>query len=224
MKVRFGAFTIDTGARQLTRGRAPVHLSPKAFDLLALLVERRPEAVDKAAIRDRLWPAVHVVDTTLSNLVVEIRAALNDRAGVSACVRTVHGVGYAFAAEAVDAAAPSAGDSPKTTPFWLVWNERPIVLPPGEAIVGRDASCEVWIDASGVSRRHARLRVPQADVDEAVTIEDLGSTNGTLVRGRRIGRAQALDNGDRIRLGDATLVFRAAGPLDRTRKVGRRKA
>src|SRR5690242_15485747 len=58
--VRFGACVLDARARRLTCNGQAVHLSTKAFDLLLLLVERRPAVVDKATLRDHLWPGVHV--------------------------------------------------------------------------------------------------------------------------------------------------------------------
>jgi DNA-binding response OmpR family regulator len=48
VKLRFGEFELETGARRLMRGDAEVHLTPKAFELLATLVERRPNALSKA--------------------------------------------------------------------------------------------------------------------------------------------------------------------------------
>ena len=84
-----------------------------------------------------------------------------------------------------------------------------------------DPGCTVWIDSDGVSRRHARIRV--AD-DAAATVEDLASTNGTYLRGRRIDDAERVENGDRIRVGTATLVFRtrsaATAPTKRVRSKG----
>lgn len=210
MRVRFEAFTLDTHARQLIRAGAELHLSPKAFDLLSVLVERRPAVLDKAALRQRLWPGVHVVDASLSNLVAEIRSVLTDRKSAPALVRTVHGVGYAFSGEAVDEEAERTVKSGRAAPFWVVWKHRAIVLSRGENVIGRDAACAVWVDAGGVSRRHACIRVP-ADgvVERGVTIEDLNSTNGTYVQGRRVTQVARLENGDRIRIGRATLVLRA---------------
>jgi DNA-binding winged helix-turn-helix (wHTH) protein len=211
MKIRFGRFTLDVDARQLSRGDTPLHLSPKAFDLLTMLVEQRPAVVEKAALRQRLWPDVHVVDAALTNLIAEVRAALKEGTAETTFLRTVHGIGYAFASEEI---AQSGGAEPSPTPFWLVWNDRPIVLMPGEHVVGRDAACDVWVDADGVSRRHARLRVRADAPDRVVTIEDLGSTNGTYVRGRKVTSETRLENGDRIGMGRATLVFRAWKPAD----------
>ena len=78
MRVRFGSFVLDFEARQLERGGHPVHLTPKALELLELLVERRPNAVSKAEIHDRLWPDTFVADVNLPVLVHELREALED--------------------------------------------------------------------------------------------------------------------------------------------------
>lgn len=224
MKVRFDAFTLDTAARRLTCGSEDLHLSPKAFDLLALLLARRPAVLDKATLRATLWPGVHVVDASLSNLVTEIRAVLSPRSGAATLVRTVHGVGYAFAAEhARVIESPGAAEDPPPS-CWVVWQERPFALVPGDNVIGRDAACAVWIDSDDVSRRHARIHVPPEGQGAAVTIEDLGSTNGTTVQGKAIGGITVLTNGHRIRLGRATLVFRC-GPADApTKRVGRAKS
>ena len=55
---------------------------------------------------------------------------------------------------------------------WLAWNDRRFMLSAGENLIGRNPECAIWIDASGVSRRHARVRL---DVDSgSAAIEDLG--------------------------------------------------
>jgi DNA-binding winged helix-turn-helix (wHTH) protein len=233
MKVQFGVFALDVQARQLTRDGKPLHLSPKCFDLLTTLVERRPAVVEKAELRERLWPDVHVVDAALTNLVAEIRAVLGQRDDESPLIRTVHGVGYAFAGEAIPLGfdrdtgrSSTRGDAAgraRATPFWLVLDHRPIVLVPGDYVLGRDLACDLWVDADGVSRRHARIRVPAGR--GAVTIEDLSSTNGTYVQGRRIASETRLANGDRVQLGHATLVFHARAASDPpTKRVKRKRA
>ena len=112
MPFRFGEFVLDSDTREVHRGREPVHLSPKAFQLLEALVESRPKALSKAALHDRLWPKTFVVEANLANLVGEIRAALGEDPRRPRFVRTVHGFGYAFRG-APDTRAPSAS----TTPF-----------------------------------------------------------------------------------------------------------
>jgi DNA-binding winged helix-turn-helix (wHTH) protein len=218
--VRFGTCVLDARARRLTCAGRPVHLSTKAFDLLLLLVAQRPAVVDKATLREHLWPGVHVGDASLSNLVIEIRAALGE-GGSASLVRTVHRVGYAFDGDVVDAAAVVAhGDTGARC--WLVWRDRRLALATGDNVIGRDKACDVWIDADDVSRRHARIRV-EAD-GRTATIEDLGSTNGTVVGARRLAGETALESGVQIRLGRERVTFRADDPAGAaTKRIGRPK-
>ncbi len=85
--------------------------------------------------------------------------------------------------------------------FYAPSGTRVCELSPSQSlVVGRDAECEVVVDAHGVSRRHARLSWPS----EGPLVEDLGSTNGTIVNGRKSARA-ALAPGDTLRLGDVSV-------------------
>ena len=69
MVVRFGSFSLATDSRRLTRGGEHLHLTPKAFDLLALLIDAAPRVVPKSELHARLWPDSFVADTTLVGLV-----------------------------------------------------------------------------------------------------------------------------------------------------------
>ena len=80
MKTRFGPFTLDLDTRQLLDGKREIHLAPKAFELLSTLVAERPAVLSKATLLERLWPGSFVVDANVSNLVAEIREALDARA------------------------------------------------------------------------------------------------------------------------------------------------
>ncbi len=206
MKVAFGAFTFDAGTRQLRRDGRELHLSPKAFDLLLLLLERRPAVVTKAEVLARIWPDTFVEDASLTVLVADIRRLLGDDPRSPAFVRTVHGRGYAFSGAVRDLEA-AAGEGParERAQCWLTWGEHTRPLADGENIIGRDPACEVWIDARGVSRRHARIMVRPG----GVTVEDLDSTNGTFVGNERLAAARPVADGDTIGLGPETLTFRA---------------
>src|SRR5688572_4073514 len=96
MRVSFGPFVLDSDTRELLRADVPVPLSPKAFELLCLLVAHRPKALAKSDLQERLWPATFVVEKNLANLVGEIRDALGDDPSNPRFVRTVHRFGYAF--------------------------------------------------------------------------------------------------------------------------------
>jgi DNA-binding winged helix-turn-helix (wHTH) protein len=212
VRVRFGDFIVDDDARQLLRGDESVHLSPKAFDLLATLIRERPKALSKEDLHARLWPKTFVSDASLAMLVTEVRAALGETARQPSAVRTLHRHGYAFQADATDlrpaspagtGAQPAAGD--EAMGYWLVAAGRQIALAPGENIVGRDPKARVWLDSPSVSRRHARIRV---EAGRAI-LEDLESKNGTFVGDRRLGDAAALQDGDELRFGSVGATFRA---------------
>ena len=96
MQVRFEKFVLDSESRELLRDSHRVSLSPKAFDLLSILVTSRPRAISKAELQERLWPATFVVEKNLANLVSEIRATLGDDASDPQFIRTVPRFGYAF--------------------------------------------------------------------------------------------------------------------------------
>ena len=94
----FGDFVLDLDARELVRAGTPVSLSPKALQLLGLLVECHPRALSKTELQDRLWPGTFVVEKNLTNLVSEIREALGEDPATPRFIRTVHRFGYAFRA------------------------------------------------------------------------------------------------------------------------------
>ena len=120
MDIRFGPYTLDARARQLRRGTQPVHLSPKAFDLLALLVDRRPEAISKREVHERLWRDTFVSDVNLAVLVAEIRTALADDARHPQFVRTVQRFGYAFSGTVAEVKRTRAS-GPGHAMCWLAW-------------------------------------------------------------------------------------------------------
>lgn len=96
MPMAFGKFTIDEGRRQLLRAGEAVRLSPKAFQLLTVLVQESPRAISKSDLQDQLWPGTFVTEGSLANLVTELRTALGDDARDPRFIRTLYGYGYSF--------------------------------------------------------------------------------------------------------------------------------
>ena len=220
MRARFGPFTIDSETRQLLRAGTEVHLSPKAFDLLCTLIESRPKVVEKETLHARIWPDTYVVDANLNVLVSEIRRAIGDKSQQPEFVRTVHGIGYAFCGTAVQVEAAAA--APEALFCWVAWGSRTSSLSEGENVIGRDPRCSVWLDEEGVSRRHAAIRVDSAA--RRVTLEDLGSTNGTFLRRTRVRTEVALDDGDEIKVGTVGLTVRlwASDKAPHTKRIRNR--
>ena len=96
----FGDFELDQERRQLLRSGEPVPLQPKAYELLSLLLQRRPRVLSRAQIRDVIWPGTYVSESTLAVVVTGLRQALGDDARQPRFIRTVHRFGYAFCGEA----------------------------------------------------------------------------------------------------------------------------
>ena len=119
--------------------------------------------------------------------------------------------GYAFVGEAADEA---VGGGP--VPF-VAAGAACRVGPPSPAprrganVLGRDEDANLRIDAPGISRRHALIRVRGGET----TLEDLDSKNGTFLRGSRLEGPVALRDGEVFVLGEVALVFRT-GPLGGT--------
>ena len=205
MAYRFGECRLDIDARRLFRGPREVHLSPKAFELLRLLIETRPRALAKADLLERVWPGVFVSDSSLTRVVNQIRSGLRDTAREPQVVRTVHGYGYAFVADVTEEPTPKRPSSTRSGGCWFVLGDREMPLSDGEHLVGREPDAGVQLASPKVSRRHARLTVAGMQA----TIEDLSSKNGTSVRGARISGPTPLEPGDEIGIGPFTLIFRA---------------
>jgi DNA-binding winged helix-turn-helix (wHTH) protein len=116
---RFGNFRLDYDTRQLFQDGAEIHLSPKAFELLALLLANRPRAMSKADLLERLWPSTFVEETNIAGLVAEIRQALGDSATRPVFLRTVYRFGYQFVGDVVEVGAPAPAGS-----AWRTWGAR----------------------------------------------------------------------------------------------------
>ena len=211
MRLKFGDCVLDLRARQLERGNKVVPLEPKMYELLEVLIKRRPEVVTNNELDELLWPKVYVARTSLTRLVSELRAVLGDTPRDSRLIRTAYKTGYAFCAEVIPL--PQGRSSPTTVE--VLWMKQSFPLTDGEHIAGRDEECSLVIDGTTVSRRHARITVASA----AVTIEDLGSTNGTHVSGTRISAPARLAPGDEFALGSEVLRIRRRSASALTVKV-----
>jgi DNA-binding winged helix-turn-helix (wHTH) protein len=207
VELHFGEFTLDSLTRQLRRGADEIHVSPKAFALLLELVERRPGALTKAALQESLWPGTFVVEANLSNLIAEIRAALEDDVRHPRFIRTVHGFGYAFCGTVSgDRAAEAPAEAPHVAAprCVLVQSGRLYPLAEGENVLGREGDVASWFDSTSVSRRHARIVVTEGKA----LLEDLASKNGTFLGDVRVSAPVSLEDGAEIRLGSLLVTFR----------------
>jgi len=205
VRILFGDFALDRASRQLLRGGEDVRLGPKAFELLDLLLSQPPRALAKSHIRERLWPRTFVADSNLTSLVTELRTALGDDARHPRFIRTVYGFGYAFCGTVQPAAERVTRSPARSGILRLLYQGRVVALQDGENVLGRADEAVAWINSPTVSRRHARVLVD----DGKATLEDLGSRNGTYLRGERIRAPSTLADGDEIRIGRVFITFRS---------------
>jgi DNA-binding winged helix-turn-helix (wHTH) protein len=208
---RFGVFELDLRTGELRRKGLKVALQEQPFRVLAMLVARPGELVTRDELRRALWPDAVFVDFDhgLNKAVGKIRRALGDLAGSARFVETLERRGYRFIApvESVSGAAPSlpiAAAPERVVRF--VGDDRAIPLADGTHFIGRDPASAIRIDSPVVSRRHARVVIGAS----GVTLEDLGSHNGTFVNGDRIDAVRRLADGDEIRVGPARFVVHLA--------------
>jgi DNA-binding winged helix-turn-helix (wHTH) protein len=208
MRFEFGDFVLDPDRQELSRSGEVIHLTPKAMQLLELLVDHRPNVVSHQQLYDALWPDVVVLEANLKNLMADLRNALDDHERNGRFIRTVHGRGYAFTDEVVATRRGVAGS--RLVVFFH--GNRRIILQAGENIVGRGEDATTIIDDPEVSRHHVRIIIDP----HRVTVEDLKSKNGTFVNGTRIDRRTEVGDGDEVRLGPLALTVKIVARADET--------
>lgn len=205
VRYSFGPFTLDLEQRRLFGPGDEVPLSPKALELLALLIRERPRALSKTEILDTLWHDTFVSENTLATVVRDLRHALSDTARAPRFIRTAYAFGYAFIGDVEEAPLVSVVTRRAAMPSqWrLVGEHRDIALREGDQILGRSGEDVVVIDAPTISRRHAHLSI----TGDRVICEDLGSKNGTWVGQTRVTGATEIGEGQELRLGSVVLIL-----------------
>lgn len=188
-----GDWLVVPSLNRLSKGKETVQLELKLMEVLVHLAGRAGELVSKRELIDAVWQVEVISDGTLTRAVALLRKALGDDARNPRFIETIPKRGYRIIApvESLDEAHST------DLQFKLEGPEGEIPLAEGENLIGRDPDAKVRVDIGGVSRRHAMIVVDGSDV----TLEDLGSKNGTYLRGRRIKQPKRLDHGDEIRIG-----------------------
>jgi DNA-binding winged helix-turn-helix (wHTH) protein len=188
-----GDWLVVPALNRLTMGQESVQIELKLMEVLVHLAERPGELVSKRDLMDAVWQVEAISDGTLTRAIALLRKALGDDARHPRYIETIPKRGYRFIApvELLEAV-PSDG-----LRFKLETPEGEIQLAGGDNLIGRDPEALIRIDIGGVSRRHAKIVISGPNA----TIEDLGSKNGTYLRGRRIQKTTRLAHGDEIRIG-----------------------
>jgi TolB-like protein/DNA-binding winged helix-turn-helix (wHTH) protein len=172
----FGEFRLDAQQRVLRRGEEPIALTPKAFDLLVLLIQHGGEVVTKDELMKAVWADSFVEESNLTQTVFMLRKALEESPD-QRYILTVQGRGYRFVenvkeisdnghpgpdmavSKHVGAAGPAA--SPETTPFRLIaLRKSSLLLLGGIAFVALAAALFAYLHwfASRTQTAEARVR------------------------------------------------------------------
>ena len=156
MRSQFGPFVIDVRERLLEREGQPVALTPKAFDLLAALVEQPGRLISKDELLRKVWPDTFVEESNLAYNVFALRKALGDTAEEGRFIETVPKRGYRFKAVLTPVGDGSVGRSisdgsltapSSPLPRRRLWLAAPVVLLPLLYVAARSGPGPIETDS-----------------------------------------------------------------------------
>lgn len=201
MRYDFADLSLDTDARQLLRGGSPLRLSPKAMELLSILVSAPHRVIPKAELYDRLWPDVFVVEGNLHVLIREIRRAIGDKKHT--IIRTAHRTGYCCAISVREVSGRADHRIPSGLVHTLRLGDQEYRLNEGENLIGREPAAQLFLSSASVSRRHAIINVK----GDRATLTDLGSKNGTFIADKPVNDEALLVDGSLLRFGSVEVLY-----------------
>ncbi len=217
MAYRFGSFLYDPLGRSLLRDGAEVKLTHKSRELLLLFLENPGRLLTREDITERLWADVAVTDDALRFQVSELRKSFGPEG--EPFIRTLPREGYRWEAPVgketlhrFEWGYREREGTERQVRHRLILESREIELSEGDNVLGRDRDAVLWIDHTAVSRRHACIQLARGDA----RLEDLGSKNGTYLRGARIAGPVPLADGDEIRIGPVAMTFRVMSRVGTT--------
>jgi DNA-binding winged helix-turn-helix (wHTH) protein len=199
---RLGDWLVLPSLNRLSRGEECHRLEPRVMDVLVALAAAGGRVIPPERLIDEVWARQFVAESTLTRAITLLRQALGDDVHQPRYIETIARRGYRVVAEVAPIVpAESVAAAPAVA---VLLGEQEIELGEGEHVIGRDTDVELRVDSLKVSRRHARIVVHGG----RATLEDLGSKNGTFVRGRRLAAPVLLADGDEICVGGQVLVVR----------------
>ena len=181
MRYRFDRFELDDSTFELRRDGKPLHVEPKALDILLFLIAHRDAVVSTQELLDAMWPDTTVGVNALTRAVSQVRKALGDDPRSARLILTVPRRGYRFVAPLADEHQRTA--MPRTWSWTAPMRFSPIAL----AITAVVTLC-VQSDPQVMISRTVPLARPVAGPAEAVTADAVASVEHSV---ETIGRAHA---------------------------------
>jgi DNA-binding winged helix-turn-helix (wHTH) protein len=208
-----GEWVVEPMLYRITRGDEVRHIRPRAMGVLECLAEARGAVVTRQRITDRVWRTEYVTTNALTHVVAELRTSLGDDADRPMFIETIPRRGYRLVAPVSFPGEPKSAAPGEASIVTLLAEDGAVIeLQAGANLIGRASDAAIRIDTSEVSRRHAVITVD----GPLATIEDLGSKNGTFLRGRRLDAPARLADADEITIGVNVARFRVVVADDRT--------
>jgi TolB-like protein/DNA-binding winged helix-turn-helix (wHTH) protein len=170
----FGPFWLDSVKRLLVRDGATVHLTPKAVEVLVVLVENRGRALEKDELMRAVWPDIVVEENNLARSISSLRKALGEKASEHRYVITIPGRGYRFVAPVREVPRASAEAAPGTI----------VQLPASEQVAAAEMSSPPEVPAVAPRSLPRRSLAIMATVGALATLlVALGVSSGWRPRG-----------------------------------------
>jgi DNA-binding winged helix-turn-helix (wHTH) protein len=132
MVYQFNQFTLDTNQYQLSLSDKSISIEPLVFDLLVYLIQHRNRVVTREELLENLWKGKVVTDAALGARLKDARKAIQDSGSKQAVIKTVHGRGYQFIANVIEA---QNENSPATSEPWLSGEALPLPDEPSIAVL-----------------------------------------------------------------------------------------
>jgi DNA-binding winged helix-turn-helix (wHTH) protein len=202
-----GDWLVEPEIGRITREEQIVKLRPRAMDVLVCLANTSAGiAATKQHIIDTVWHTDFVSEQVVAQVITELRAALGDNARSPKFIETVPRRGYRLMTPARAVEADRHEATQKTPSFSLKADDHEYPLSQGSVVIGRAPDATIQIDRSEVSRWHARITIEGS----TVTLEDLGSKNGTFLNTPPVVEPTRLQAGDEIWIGISVARLRLA--------------
>ena len=201
---QLGMWLVEPTLDRISSDGKVVRLRPRAMDVLVCLALEAGKLASKQNLIDAVWRTEFVSEHALTQVIAELRAALEDDARNPSFIENIPRRGYRLGATVTPVAPSVAPVRDASLPFKLESDEGHHALVQGPNIIGRTNDADICIDRTEVSRCHARIMVS----GNTATLEDLGSKNGTFVNGERLKNATPLSNGDEIWIGRSVARLR----------------
>jgi len=190
---------------RIVRRQIVVSLRPRVMEVLVALADRAGDVMSKGELVDVVWSSGFVSDNTITHCIKELRKDLGDTTKPPRLVQTIPRRGYRLTGSVRTADSTGGTSLIDQARFMLAAERLNVYLVDGENVIGRGGEAQIVIQSSWISRHHARIVVGE----HGVTIEDLGSKNGTFVCDQMIDQPTRLCDGDVLRIGDHRFEFRS---------------